>query len=117
MARLLDFILECLKWPMALVALVSLPALCQALHYFQLDNNKKADEFIKLLFLKENITVFSEKCCIVKNTHHIQGELTIVKNNNPKDKKFSIISMGKKESEMQRPAEGQQRKRPYNNIA
>ena len=68
-------------------------------YYFQLDNNKKADEFIKLLFLKENITVFSEKCCIVKNTHHIQGELTIVKNNNPKDKKFCIIFMGKKEKE------------------
>lgn len=38
MARLLDFILECLKWPVALFALFSLPALCRSLHYFQMDN-------------------------------------------------------------------------------
>ena len=38
MARLLDFILTCLKWPVALFALFSLPALWQALHYFQVDN-------------------------------------------------------------------------------
>lgn len=35
MSRLLDFILGCFKWPVALFALFSLPALCQALHYFQ----------------------------------------------------------------------------------
>ena len=68
-------------------------------YYFKLDINKRAEEFIKLLFFNENIIVFSEKCCIVKNTHHVQGELTIVKNNNQKDKKFYIIFTGKKEKE------------------
>lgn len=38
MARLFDFMLELLKWPIALVTLVSLPALVRALEYFSLNN-------------------------------------------------------------------------------
>lgn len=40
MARLMDFLLGLLKWPMALVSVLSLPALIQVLHYFQLNNIK-----------------------------------------------------------------------------
>ena len=40
MARWLDLILGCLKWPTALFALFSLPALCLALQHFQLDNSR-----------------------------------------------------------------------------
>lgn len=38
MGRLFDFILGLLKWPVALLAVVSVPALLDALHYFHLDN-------------------------------------------------------------------------------
>ncbi|MBP5699029.1 MAG: M50 family metallopeptidase, partial [Alphaproteobacteria bacterium] len=38
MSRLFDFILGLLKWPVALVVVFSLPALCQALNYFQFNN-------------------------------------------------------------------------------
>lgn len=38
MARILDLLLGLLKWPVALLMVLSLPALVQALHYFQLDN-------------------------------------------------------------------------------
>lgn len=40
MSRLIDFIFGLLKWPVALVALVSLPALIQVFSYFQLNNMK-----------------------------------------------------------------------------
>lgn len=40
MARILDLLLGVLKWPVALLAVLSLPALVQALHYFQLNNMK-----------------------------------------------------------------------------
>ena len=38
MSRLFDFVLELLKWPVALLVMLSMPALCRALHYFQFDN-------------------------------------------------------------------------------
>ena len=38
MSRLLDFILELFKWPVALLAIVFLPALVQAIHYFSFNN-------------------------------------------------------------------------------
>lgn len=38
MSRLFDFVLELLKWPVALLVALSIPAMCQALHYFQFDN-------------------------------------------------------------------------------
>lgn len=39
-ARILDFLLGLLKWPVAALAVLSLPALIQALDYFRLDNMK-----------------------------------------------------------------------------
>lgn len=39
-ARILDTLLNLLKWPVALVALFSLPALMQAVHYFQFTQPK-----------------------------------------------------------------------------
>ena len=65
---------------------------------FKLEPNKKAEEFIKILFLNKNLSIFSEKCCMVKNTHHIFGELALIKNNQ-KEKSFKIIFTGKKEKE------------------
>lgn len=38
MARLMDLLLGLAKWPAALLAVLSLPALVQALHYLQLGN-------------------------------------------------------------------------------
>jgi hypothetical protein len=38
LSRLLDFLIECLKWPVALLATLSLPALIEALDRFHLGN-------------------------------------------------------------------------------
>ena len=55
---------------------------------YELDTNEKALHIFRILisaYLK-NISKISEKCCLVKNTHHVFGNLKIIKNNNKKNK-------------------------------
>ena len=65
---------------------------------FELEENKKAISIIDNLILKKksNEKIY-EKCCLLKNTHHVQGILIISKNN--KNKKFELIFKSKKEEE------------------
>lgn len=54
MARLMDLLLGLAKWPAALLAVLSLPALVQALHYLQLGN-------LRFLLLRAVLFVFGAK--------------------------------------------------------
>ena len=74
----------------------------QILEYdFELEINEKADIIIDILFSKSkknNTTIISEKCCHVKNTHHVKGELSFIQKNK-KNKNFKIIFTSKNETE------------------
>ena len=68
---------------------------------FELEINEKANIIIDILFSKNkknNTTIISEKCCHVKNTHHVKGELSF-KHKNKKNKNFKIIFTSKNETE------------------
>ena len=68
---------------------------------FGLESNEKADIIIDLLFTqseKNNTTTISEKCCHIKNTHHVKGELSLIQKNK-KNKNFKIIFTSKNETE------------------
>ena len=51
---------------------------------FELDTNEKAKNIFQILISKN--TKISEKCCLVKNTHHVFGKLNILKKINKKNK-------------------------------
>jgi len=74
----------------------------QILEYdFELDINEKANIIIDILFSKSkknNTTIISERCCHVKNTHHVKGELSFIPKNK-KNKNFKIIFTSKNETE------------------
>ena len=61
---------------------------------FKIEKNEKAEKILKLIFSsdKSYTNICSEKCCIVKNTHHIFGKLFLYKKNNQnqKDKDFLL---------------------------
>ena len=59
---------------------------------FELNANEKAKRIITSLISGHNdsITHISENCCLVKNTHHIIGKLSLIKNNS-KSRNINII--------------------------
>ena len=58
----------------------------------KLDINLKAESIIKLIFSNNYNIIGTEKCCVVKNTHHIFGELSLIrKKYNQKEKNFELI--------------------------
>jgi len=58
---------------------------------FELKPNKRAIDIINQLLTQKKAKkdVIYEKCCLIKNTHHIQGVLKFVKKN--KNKNFKLI--------------------------
>ena len=66
---------------------------------FELKENEKATDIINQLIPKKKSKKdeISEKCCLLKNTHHVQGILKIVKKN--KNKNFKLIFKSQKEKE------------------
>ena len=59
---------------------------------FTLENNEKVKNIYEILFLrnKQNLTHIYEKCCLVKNTHHVNGILSMI-HKNKKNKYFNLI--------------------------
>ena len=59
---------------------------------FKLENNEKVKSIYEILFLrnKQNNTHIYEKCCLVKNTHHVNGILSLI-HKNKKNKYFNLI--------------------------
>ena len=57
---------------------------------FRLEFNNKAKIIINVLIPKRNIDNNSEKCCLVKNTHHVKGELSIIKMGKKSNKNFKL---------------------------
>ena len=68
---------------------------------FSIKGSKKAKEVIDCLITNNENKKIALKCCLVKNTHHIPGELSIYKNKDYiKNKKFKLIFQSKlKENE------------------
>ena len=64
---------------------------------FELKENTKAIDIIEQLIPKKKAKKdeISEKCCLLKNTHHIQGTLIFIKKN--KNKNFKLIFKSIKE--------------------
>ena len=62
---------------------------------FEFKGKSKAKEVISILTKTSNNNDIKEKCCLVKNTHHVKGKLflqKINKNNNNKDFKLVFLS-------------------------
>jgi len=57
---------------------------------FKIESNKNAKIIINSLIPKRNTDNNSEKCCLVKNTHHVRGELSIIKMEKKSNKKFKL---------------------------
>ena len=57
---------------------------------FRFISNDKAKIIIKVLIPKRNNDNNFEKCCLVKNTHHVRGELSIIKMEKKSNKNFKI---------------------------
>ena len=70
---------------------------------FKLNHNEKALDIIKRVVSTLNKTTkdIHEKCCLVKNTHHINGKLFLFKKNNDKsNNKFNLVfKINKKDKE------------------
>ena len=66
---------------------------------FELKGNRKAIDIIDQLMPKKKTKKdeISEKCCLVKNTHHVQGVLIIAK----KNKNFKLIFKSNKKKEIE----------------
>ena len=66
---------------------------------FNFKSNENVEKLLNELFSKyDNNKIFvSEKCCEIKNSHHVFGELFFYKNIIKKEKKFEIIFRGQKE--------------------
>ena len=60
---------------------------------FELKTNEKAKKIIEALISEYNnsLSYLSEKCCLVKNTHHVVGKLSINQKNYIKTKNFTLI--------------------------
>ena len=57
---------------------------------FRLEFNEKAKIIINALISKRKDDNNSEKCCLVKNTHHVKGELSIIKMGKKSNKNFKL---------------------------
>ena len=57
---------------------------------FRLEPNEKSKIIINALIPKRNDDNNSEKCCLVKNTHHVKGELSIIKMGKKSNKNFKL---------------------------
>ena len=64
---------------------------------FKIENNEKVKKIYELLFLKNNPnhTHIYEKCCLVKNTHHVNGILSLI-HKNKKSQYFNLIFISNK---------------------
>ena len=60
---------------------------------FELKTNEKAKKIIEVLITEYNksISFISEKCCLVKNTHHVVGKLSLYQKKYSKSKNFTLI--------------------------
>ena len=60
---------------------------------FELKTNEKAKKIIEVLISEYNnsLSYLSEKCCLVKNTHHVVGKLSFNQKNYIKTKNFTLI--------------------------
>ena len=59
---------------------------------FELKISDKATEVVNILTNTNNSNDINEKCCLVKNTHHVKGTLFLKKNNkNNNNKDFKLV--------------------------
>ena len=68
---------------------------------FKLEVDKKPDIILKVLMSnKNNKKSISEKCCLIKNTHHVYGNLFFIKKGNANNNsEFEIIFQSPKKNE------------------
>jgi len=57
---------------------------------FKLEPNEESKIIIGALIPKRNDDNSIEKCCLVKNTHHVRGELSIIKMEKKSNKNFKL---------------------------
>ena len=64
---------------------------------FKIENNEKVKKIYEILFSRnnQNHTHIYEKCCLVKNTHHVNGILSLI-HKNKKNQYFNLIFISNK---------------------
>ena len=65
---------------------------------FKIEINEKVKKIYEILFStnnQNNINIF-EKCCLVKNTHHVNGTLSLIHKNIKNNKYFNLIFISNK---------------------